>query len=179
MLARRKPRAQATENKWKDRAEYDLYDAITKDTAAKSRMDKLQEWESKYPKTDFMLERPDAAGDTYAALGQAKETTEAAKQLLASDPKNFTALYYTMYFTRALDGQTKPPTRWIKGSKPPPRLLANIDSPPAECHRRTMGEAAARHRIAGSRQPGIHRDDQGELGAGGGEFQKCLQLESQ
>src|ERR1035438_9999629 len=91
------PATAAPQKNWKDRAEYDLYDAITKDTNAKSKLDKLQQWEKQYPTTDWLTERRTMFITTYVALNQPKETTDAAKALLASDPKNFTALYYVMY----------------------------------------------------------------------------------
>jgi len=38
---------------WKDRAEYDLYNKIAHETDLKKRLDLLDEWTQKYPKTDF------------------------------------------------------------------------------------------------------------------------------
>src|ERR1035438_216061 len=91
------PAAQAPQKNWKDRAEYDLYDSINKDTNAKTRLEKLQQWEKQYPQTEWLTERRTLFITTYVGLNQPKETADAAKALLASDPKNFTALYYVMY----------------------------------------------------------------------------------
>jgi tetratricopeptide (TPR) repeat protein len=124
------PAAQAPQKNWKDRAEYDSYDAITKDANAKTRLDKLQQWEKQYPQTEWLLERRTMFVTTYAALNQPKETTEAAKALVAGDPKNFTGLYYIMYFTQALYGQTKAQDALDQGEQAANTIVGNIDTPP-------------------------------------------------
>ena len=124
------PPAQAPQKNWKDRAEYDLYDAITKDGNAKTRLDKLQQWEKQYPQTEWLLERRTLLLTTHAALNQPKETTETAKQLLADDPKSFTALYYIMYFTQPLYGQNQSPEVLDQGEKASTTILSGIDTPP-------------------------------------------------
>jgi len=130
MYGQAAPAAQTPQKNWKDRAEYDLYDAITKDTNAKTRLDKLEQWQKQYPQTDYKIERATLLVTTHAALGQAKETTDAAKQLLADDPKNFTALYYTMYFTQPLYGQSQTPEVLEQGEKASNTILSGIDTPP-------------------------------------------------
>jgi tetratricopeptide (TPR) repeat protein len=125
------PAAQAPQKNWKDRAEYDLYDGITKDTNPKTRLDKLQQWEKQYPQTEWLTERRTLLVTTYAALNQPKETTDAAKTLVAADAKNFTALYYIMYFTQALYAQTKATDALDQGEQAANTIVANIDTPPA------------------------------------------------
>lgn len=124
------PAAQAPQKNWKDRAEYDLYDGITKDTNPKTRLDKLQQWEKQYPQTEWLTERRTLLVTTYAALNQPKETTDAAKVLLATDPKNFTALYYVMYFTQVLYSQSKATEALDQGEQAAKTIVANIDTPP-------------------------------------------------
>jgi tetratricopeptide (TPR) repeat protein len=124
------PAAQAPQKNWKDRAEYDLYDSINKDTNAKSKLDKLQQWEKQYPQTEWLTERRTMFITTYVALNQPKETTDAAKALLASDPKNFTALYYVMYFTQVLYSQNKSNEVLDQGEQAANTILANVDTPP-------------------------------------------------
>lgn len=121
---------QAPQKNFKDRAEYDLYDAINKDANPKSKLEKLQQWEKQYPQTEWLTERQTLFVTTYAGLGQAKETTDAAKTLLASDPKNFTALYYVMYFTQVLYSQSKSNDALDQGEQAANTILANIDTPP-------------------------------------------------
>ena len=125
------PSSQEPQKNWKDRAEYDLYDAITKDTTPKTRLEKLQQWVKQYPKTDYSKERQTLFLTTYFALGQAKEAVGVAKQILADDPKNFTALYIIVNFTIPLAGNPPAADVMDQGEKAANTLLANLDTPPA------------------------------------------------
>jgi len=122
--------AQAPQKNWKDRAEYDMFDAITKDTNAKSRLEKLQQWEKQYPATDYKKERQQFFLTTYVALNQGKEAVSVAKQMLADDPKDFNALYYTMLLTRSLYGASPQPAVLDDGAQAAKGLIAGIDTPP-------------------------------------------------
>jgi len=105
------PATQNTGQKnWKDRAEYDLYDAITKDQNPQSRLEKLNQWKDKYPSTDFIDLRQQAFLTTYAALGKIQEALNTAKEILARDPKDFTGLYYTALLTPQLVAVNITPT---------------------------------------------------------------------
>jgi len=44
---------QAPEKKVKDRAEYDLYDSITKEQNPTKRLEFLNTWKEKYAETDY------------------------------------------------------------------------------------------------------------------------------
>jgi tetratricopeptide (TPR) repeat protein len=124
------PSSAAPQKNWKDRAEYDLFDSITKDTNPKTKLEKLQQWEKQYPMTEWIKERRTLFLTTYAALNDPKNAVEAAKAILADDPKDFTALYYTMYFTQALYSQTRSADALESGEKAAKAILASIDSPP-------------------------------------------------
>jgi len=119
----------AQEKKYKDDAEFQLYDSILKDTNPKTKLDKLQQWQSKYPSTDFSKERKQLFLTTYVALNQPKQVVESAKQLLADDPKDFNALYYTMLVSQSL--APTDPSVIDDGEKASKALLANLDTPPA------------------------------------------------
>lgn len=125
------PAAGGAQPQWKDRAEYDLYDAISKDTNMKTRLEKLQQWDMKYPQTDYAKQRRMLFLTTYVALGMPKEATEAAKKVLADDPKNFIALYAIVSSTTALAGANPTPDVLDQGEKASNTLLANMDMPPA------------------------------------------------
>jgi hypothetical protein len=43
----------AGQPQYKDPGEFTLYDSILKDTTPKTRLEKLQEWQTKYTGTDF------------------------------------------------------------------------------------------------------------------------------
>jgi tetratricopeptide (TPR) repeat protein len=124
------PASAAPQKNWKDRAEYDLFDSITKDTTPKTRLEKLQQWEKQYPMTEWIKERRTLLLTTYAAAGQPKQAVDEAKEILADDPKDFTALYYTMYFTQALYSQSQTPDVLEGGEKAAQAILAGIDTPP-------------------------------------------------
>jgi tetratricopeptide (TPR) repeat protein len=124
------PSSAAPQKNWKDRAEYDLYVSIGQDTNPKTRLEKLEQWEKAYPMTEWIKERRTAFLTTYAALNDPKNAVEAAKKILADDPKDFTALYYTMYFTQALYSQTKSADALSDGEKAAQAILASIDTPP-------------------------------------------------
>jgi len=126
------PTSQAPQKNWKDREEYDLYDAITKDTNAQSKLDKLLQWQTKYPTTDYIDARRIMFVTTYAALNKPKETTEAAKQLLAADPQNFTAMYYIMFFMQPLYAANQSPDVLDQGEKAATTILAGINTPPKD-----------------------------------------------
>jgi tetratricopeptide (TPR) repeat protein len=125
------PNAAQPQKNWKDRAEFDAFDAITKDTNPKTRLDKLKAWEMAYPMTEFIQQRQTLFLTTYVALNDAKNAVDEAKQILADNPKDFTALYYTMYFTQGLYGQSQSPDVLDQGEKAAQAVLANIDTPPA------------------------------------------------
>lgn len=124
------PAAQQPQKNWKDRAEYDLFEAITKDTSPKTKLEKLQQWESKYPSTDYSKERRQLFLTTYVALNQPSQAVGVAKQILAQDPQDFSALYYTMFYTRALAGSNPTPDVLDQGEKAANAIVAHIDTPP-------------------------------------------------
>jgi tetratricopeptide (TPR) repeat protein len=124
------PSSAQPQKNWKDRGEFDAYDAITKDTNPKTRLEKLKAWEMAYPMTEFITERRTLFLTTYVGLNDAKNAVEEAKQILADNPKDFTALYYTMYFTQGLYGQNQSPDILDQGEKAAQAVLASIDTPP-------------------------------------------------
>lgn len=124
------PASAAPQKNWKDRAEYDLFDSITKDNNPKTKLEKLQQWEKQYPMTEWIKERRTLFLTTYAANNDGKNTVDEAKQILAEDPKDFTALYYTMLFTQPLYGQSQTPDILDGGEKAAKAILENIDTPP-------------------------------------------------
>ena len=124
------PSSSAPQKNWKDRAEYDLFDAITKDTNPKTKLEKLQQWLKQYPQTDYVTERRSLLLATYFQLGMAKEAVDVAKQILATDPNNFSALFITVSFTQALAGQNPTPDVVDQGESAAKALLAILDKIP-------------------------------------------------
>jgi hypothetical protein len=93
----------AAQKNWKDRAEYDLYESITKEAAPAKRLELLNQWNEKYAASEFKLERQLLYLDTHQKLGQAPKMLESAKQVVAIDPQNVTALYWIAYLTTSLN----------------------------------------------------------------------------
>ncbi len=111
------PRSRSiAQRSWKDPAEHDLYDAITKDTNPKTRLEELQQWERQYPQTDWINERRTLFLNTYFALADAKNAPEIAKQILVE----------------AVAGNNPTPEVLAQGEKAANALLANLDTPPPD-----------------------------------------------
>ena len=124
------PSSSAPQKNWKDRAEYDLFDAIAKDSNPKTKLEKLQQWVKQYPQTDYTTERRALLLATYFQVGMAKEAVDTAKQVLADEPNNFSALFILVSFTQAVAGQTPPADVLDQGEKAANALLANLDKAP-------------------------------------------------
>src|SRR5512140_3761055 len=108
---------------YKDRAEYDLYSSILKETNGQKKLELLNQWKEKYPNTDFKAERITLYLVTYQALNKGPEMLATAKEMVAADPKNMQALYWVAIFT--LNNTTA--DQLDAGQKAARGLLANVD----------------------------------------------------
>jgi tetratricopeptide (TPR) repeat protein len=169
--------AQALQPQYKDPGEFTLYDSILKDTNPKTRLDKLQEWQTKYPTTDFAKTRKQIFLDTYVKLNQPKEAVDEAKQILADDPKDFWSLYYTMSLTRAVAGDKPTPDVLDQGEKGTTTLLANIDTPPPNVTSDQWKGARTPVEALGHTTLGWIAMQRKSWDAAESEFQKSLQLD--
>ncbi len=91
----------------KDAAEVELYKQSSPQTNpnAAERLKALDSWKEKYPETDYKLERALFYALTYQALNQPAKMFEAAKEVLAIDPKEINALGWATALAASL-----PPT---------------------------------------------------------------------
>jgi len=87
---------------WKDRAEYDLYMAITKEANAEARLKLLDQWKEKYAATDFTLLRLQTYLATYQQSGRTADILSTARAILESQPKDIRILSTVAYFTTTL-----------------------------------------------------------------------------
>jgi tetratricopeptide (TPR) repeat protein len=99
---------------WKDRGEYDLYNSIAHEQDAKKRLDLLDQWTQKYPKTDFEDLRTQAYLGTLGPLSQQdpsvrQKAVDYFKKAIATDPKNFTALYWLAITAPEVGGASPSP----------------------------------------------------------------------
>jgi len=93
---------QTSQKKVKDQGEYDLYNAVVKETDPNKKLSLLNTWKEKYPNTDFKQERLTILMLTYQALGQPAKVLETAKELLTLEPKDVQALFFTTALTTTL-----------------------------------------------------------------------------
>jgi tetratricopeptide (TPR) repeat protein len=171
------PSAAAPQKNWKDRMEYDLFDSISKDTNPKTRLEKLQQWEKQYPMTEFIQQRRSAFLTTYAALNDGKNVFEAAKQILAEDPKDFTAHYYEMLFTLPLYGQNQSPDILDEGEKAAKGILESLDTPPPGVGAAQWPTLRPQVELMAHRNLGFIAMQRKNWDSAEAEFQKALMLE--
>jgi len=89
-LAQEKP--QEKKKEWKDRAEYDLYESITKSSDPKVWLDTLDKWTKQYPQSDYADVRRQMYLATYRQLNRPRDAFNAALEVLKDNPNNVVAL---------------------------------------------------------------------------------------
>jgi hypothetical protein len=99
---------------WKDRAEYDLYVKISQTQDPKARLDLLNQWQDKYPQTDYAAERDQFFVITLGAVAQSDPSSrqmaiQKASEILKRDPKNFRAGYLIAYWGPVVGGANPTP----------------------------------------------------------------------
>jgi tetratricopeptide (TPR) repeat protein len=77
---------------WKDRAEYDLYDAITKDNTPASRLQSLDKWKAGYAQSDYADVRMKIYLVTYQQMQNHRAAFDTAQEILKTDPNDLTAI---------------------------------------------------------------------------------------
>jgi tetratricopeptide (TPR) repeat protein len=117
----------AKQPEWKDRTEYDLYQAASTGKVPAENIEKLDQWKKQYPETQFKAQRDGLYLTNYVALGKVQDAVNAAKDVLATDPNSFTALYYITLYTPALAAAPVPADVLDQGDKAAQGMLANLD----------------------------------------------------
>ena len=107
---------------YKDRAEYDLYSKITQTQDAKARLDLLNQWQDKYPQSDFADDRLKYFINTLAQLApndpaSRQQLIQKCGDMLKKDSKYFLANYYVALWGPA-----------VGGANPPGDLTTQVDS---------------------------------------------------
>lgn len=77
---------------WKDRAEYDLYESITKTQDPNAWLETLNKWTAQYPQSDYADVRRQMYLATYRQLNKPREAFNAAVEVLKDNPNNLVAL---------------------------------------------------------------------------------------
>lgn len=78
---------------WKDRAEYDLYQAITKEQDPGKRLALLNSWKEKYPTSAFVQLRNTAIVQAYAQARQPDKVMSSGAEALQANPQDFGTMY--------------------------------------------------------------------------------------
>jgi hypothetical protein len=114
------------QKQWKDREEYDLYQAILSDQNPNSKLDKLKQWATKYPDSQYADLRAQALLFTYQQLNRPADVFAAAPDVLKFDANNLQALNALVFYVFAL----APPTAEQNdlATKAANHLLSNIDT---------------------------------------------------
>ncbi len=110
---------------WKDRAEYDLVQAIEAEKDPNKKIELLNQWKEKYPNTDFKITRLEKYVTTYVAARNGAKALETAQEILNEDPKNTTAVYYINLLVVADPSPT--PEKLALGEKAARGLLGSLD----------------------------------------------------
>jgi tetratricopeptide (TPR) repeat protein len=128
--------AQAPAQKnWKDRAEYDLYAAITMDNAPASRLQNLEKWKSMYPQSEYADVRLKIYLVTYQQMMNHRAAIDTATEILKADPNDLTSLTEIVGYgltleptapNAALNAQNKSDLDTIE--KTARYILANLDT---------------------------------------------------
>jgi len=86
------PAYQAPQKNWKDRAEYDLYDAYSKAKDGKAKLDVLEKWKTGYPDSEFSSDREELILGAYGELKDNRKAFDQAKAMRAKNPNSYYAI---------------------------------------------------------------------------------------
>ena len=87
---------------WKERGEYDLYEAITKTQDPNQWLTALDKWKQQYPQSDYADVRRQLTLETYRALNKPREAFDAAQDVLNDSPNHLVALSAIVGYVYAL-----------------------------------------------------------------------------
>ncbi len=84
--------AQEKKKEWKERAEYDLYEAITKTTDPNAWLSTLDKWRAQYPQSDYADVRRQMYLATYRQLNRPREAFDSSLEVLKDNPNSLVAV---------------------------------------------------------------------------------------
>lgn len=123
---------------WKDRDEYDLYVKISQSqNDPKQMVTLLQQWQDKYPQSDYSQERGQfwlialsklaGQGDQQAS----QQLIQKAEDILKQDPKNFRAAYFVALYGPKVGGTNPSPDLQSQVQDAGKVMLDNMPQKPA------------------------------------------------
>jgi len=120
---------QAGQPQWKDRAEYDLFDAIQKEQDPKKKVALLNQWKEKYPGTEFKKVRAGLLVQSYQTMADVPNLVVASRELIDTDPKDVSTLAAVVALAMQMNNSS--PELLDLTEKSANGLIANIDNKPA------------------------------------------------
>ncbi len=117
---------QPAQPNWKDRAEFDLFDSISKDPKPDTRLANLDKWKATYPNTEFGAIRQQIYLVTYQQLNKPREATTTALDILKTDANNRIALTAILQYIY----QFQPPSAddFTNAEQAANQMVNNIDA---------------------------------------------------
>jgi hypothetical protein len=110
---------------WTDRSEYDLALTVRAEAAPKKKLELLDQWKAKYPKTELSQMRRELYLSTYQALGDNAKMLDVTREILAEQPGSLVGLYWCVVLLPSAK-DTSPELLSI-GEKAADRLLTGTD----------------------------------------------------
>ncbi len=89
------PGAQEKKKEFKDKAEYDLYDAFLKAATPAEKLTALDKWKQANPDSQYGPDRLELYVSTYQALMQWRQVIDAAQDILKGQPNHVQSLTAT------------------------------------------------------------------------------------
>ena len=115
-------------DQWKDRAEYDLVQALNGAADPNKKLELLNQWKTKYPESNFKMARVKLILQTYQQMGKAQEMLDTAKEIVSLDAKDIAGPYWITLLTMSM-GKTDAGTL-TQGEKAANTLIGMLDTPP-------------------------------------------------
>ena len=119
---------QEKKKEWKERGEYDLYDAALKDPAANTRLDTLDKWKKQYSRSDYADVRLQIYLLTYRQLNRPREAFDTAAEILQQDPGYVPALATVLGNVYQLNPQSPQAADLEIAEKESLYLLSHLDA---------------------------------------------------
>ncbi len=137
---------------FQDRAEYEIFEAIDKQTTPEKRLILLRQWVQQYPRSAFRQERFYRLITTQQALGQTREMLRTAEEMAIDDYKGLGNYWITLLTTQLQDISPSALNRSEKAARAllnyPPGKKPEAVSQEAWTHERDRSRGLA-HRTLG------------------------------
>jgi tetratricopeptide (TPR) repeat protein len=121
--------AQQQGPQWKDQQEYDMYNAVLKETDTKKKLALINAWKEKYPDTQYKQARLQLFLNAYVQLNDFPNVLGVLNELLAMSPTDLGVMSPIMYYTILSNAAT--PAALDNAEKAANSTLANLDNKPA------------------------------------------------